>query len=64
MPEPTIPVPVSLLQALRQQVERDAVELESTTRWCRDLPRLIAQDAMPDAWGRLVALLKEHGHAV
>jgi hypothetical protein len=38
-----------------------AVELESTTRWCRDLPRLIEQEAMPVPWERLVALLRENG---
>ena len=60
---PTVPVPLPLLLALKAQIEQDAVELESTTRWCRDLPALIAQDALPDAWGRLAALLREAGHA-
>lgn len=61
--DPLIPVPLSLLLALKAQVEADAVELENTTRWCRDLPALIAQDALPDTWDRLVSLLREAGYA-
>lgn len=63
MPE-TIPVPTALLLALKAQIEADAVELESTTRWCRPLAKLIEQEAMPVAWEQLVALLKENGCAV
>lgn len=62
-PDKPVAVPLSLLLALKAQIEADAVELESTTRWCRDLPKLIEQDAMPEAWGRLVALLREGGNA-
>ena len=48
---------LALLLAAKAQMEADAVELESTTRWCRSLDDLIEQDAMPKAWDRLVAYL-------
>ncbi len=62
LPPPRLLVPVTLLLALKAQIEADAVELESTTRWCRDLPKLIDQGGMPVAWEQLTALLKAHGH--
>ena len=55
---------LALLLAVKAQIEADAVELESTTRWCRSLDKLIEQDAMPKAWEELVAHLRRHGHAV
>ncbi len=61
LPPPRLLVPVTLLLALKDQIERDAVELESTTRWCRDLPKLIDQGGMPVAWEQLTALLKAYG---
>jgi hypothetical protein len=63
-PDPHVTVPLSLLLALKEQIEKDAVELESTTRWCRSLEALKDQNALPVTWDRLVALLKEQGHAV
>lgn len=60
---PAIPQELlALLLATKAQMEADAVELESTTRWCRTLEKLIEQDGMPKAWDQLVAYLKEHGH--
>lgn len=56
-----IAVPSRLLLDLKDQIERDTVELESTTRWCRPLDKLIEQNGMPVAWEKLTALLKEHG---
>lgn len=55
---------LALLHELKQQVEEDAVTQDHLIGWCRSLPRLIEQDAMPKAWDKLVAYLKEHGHAV
>lgn len=63
MAEEVMLVPLPMLLALKAQIERDAVELESTTRWCRPLAKLIEDQAMPVAWEQLTALLKEHGHA-
>jgi hypothetical protein len=53
---------LALLLALKQQIEEDTVLQDHLTGWCRSLPRLIEQDAMPKAWDQLVAYLKEHGH--
>ena len=53
-----------LLLAVKTQMEADAVELESTTRWCRSLEQLIDQEAMPTAWELLLAYLRRHGHEV
>ena len=55
---------LALLLAAKAQMEADAVELESTTRWCRSLKTLIEQDAMPKAWEQLVAYLRRCGHEV
>lgn len=55
---------LALLLELKQQVEEDTVRQDHLTGWCRSLPRLIEQNAMPKAWDKLVAFLKEHGHAV
>lgn len=55
---------LALLLSAKVQMEADAVELESTTRWCRTLEKLIEQDAMPTAWENLVAYLRRHGHEV
>lgn len=55
---------LQLLLELKQQIEEDAVRQDRLVGWCRSLPRLIEQDAMPKAWDKLVAYLKEHGHAV
>lgn len=52
----------ALLLDVKQQIEEDTVRQDHLTGWCRSLPRLIDQDAMPKAWDRLVAYLKEHGH--
>ena len=49
---------LALLLAAKAQMEADAVELESTTRWCRPLEKLIEQQAMPASWERLVAYLR------
>ena len=50
---------LALLLSAKAQMEADAVELESTTRWCRPLDKLIEQDAMPKAWEDLVAYLNK-----
>jgi hypothetical protein len=55
---------LQLLLDLKQQIEEDTVMIDHLTGWCRSLPRLIEQDAMPKAWDALVAYLKEHGHAL
>ncbi len=55
---------LDLLLACKAQMEADAVEVDAQTGWCRSLEALIEQDAMPEAWDRLVAYLREHGHAV
>lgn len=51
-----------LLLELKQQIEEDAVRQDHLTGWFRSLPSLIEQDAMPKAWDRLVAYLKQHRH--
>ena len=61
---PIDPDLLALLLELKQQIEEDTVLQDHLTGWCRSLPRLIKQDAMPKAWDRLVAYLKDHGHAV
>lgn len=55
---------LGLLLELKQQIEEDTVMIDHLTGWCRSLPRLIEQDAMPKSWDALVAYLREHGHAV
>ena len=54
---------LALLLACKAQMEADAVSKDLFDGWCRSLPRLIDQNAMPEAWDRLVAYLTEHGHA-
>ncbi len=58
------PKTLDVLLAAKTQMEVDAVAIDQSQGWCRTLERMIEQDAMPVAWERLVALLKEHGHAV
>ena len=53
---------LKILLAVKAQMEKDAVELDKMQGWCRDLPRMIDQDAMPVAWEQLTAYLKAHGH--
>ena len=55
---------LALLLSAKAQMEADAVELESTTRWCRTLDELIEQEAMPKACDDLVAYLRRNGHEV
>ncbi len=52
---------LALLLACKAQMEADAVELDKLTGWVRTLPKMIDQNAMPEAWDSLVAYLAKHG---
>lgn len=61
---PLDPELLALLLEVKAQMEADVEHFEKSDGWMRSLATVIAQDGMPVAWDKLVAYLREHGHAV